>query len=171
MVSPLLIAFCLLSFIFRWDGQSFDEQTEKRHRIDAVATERLTFSPHVVNIHGYCGHSVINEFSDNGSLTKYIQKGHSPRLRLSIARDIALGVVDLHNFAGEGNATIVHKDLKPDNIVVTRDGHCKLNDFNDAEFLLWNTNLNCHCAFRRKRWTATVRMNFCLHLASVRQGY
>lgn len=121
-----------------------------------MATERLTSSPHVVDIHGYCGQSVINEFAENGSLTYNIRKYKSPREKLAIAREIALGIVDLHNFDGEGNATIAHRDLKPDNIIVTSQGKLKLNDFNDAELLSWDTKLNRQCAFRRKRWTATV---------------
>lgn len=139
--------------------QNFDELTEKRHKIDAVSSERLTSSPHVVNIHGYCGQSVINEFAENGSLTHYIHEHKSPREKLEIAREVALGIVDLHNFDGEGNATIVHRDLKPDNVIVTSQGKLKLNDFNDAEFLKWNTKLDRHCLFRRKRWTATVSLS------------
>lgn len=140
---------------FRWKDQSFDKTTENRHRIDAVATERLTSSKHVIDIYGYCGQSVINEFAEEGSLLGYVKKHKAPRDKLKMARDVALGVADLHNFDGEGNATIVHRDLKPANIVILR-GELKLNDFNDAEFLKWHIVEKRQCRFRRKRWTPTV---------------
>jgi len=123
--------------------------------VDAVATERLTSSKHVIDIFGYCGQSVINEFADEGSLLDYVRKYRTAREKLTMARDVAAGIADLHDFEGEGNATIVHKDLKPANIVVIQD-QLKLNDFNDAEFLQWNTVLHRQCCFRRKRWTPTV---------------
>lgn len=156
---------CFIVILFRWMGQSFDEMTENRHRVDAVATERLTSSKHVIDVYGYCGQSVLNEFADQGSLLEYVKKRPTSRDKLSMARDVALGVADLHGFEGEGNATIVHKDLKPANIVVLQ-GQLKLNDFNDAEFLQWNTITNRQCGFRRKRWTPTVRSSSRLNLVS-----
>merc|ERR1711862_507644 len=50
--------------------------------------------------------------------------------------------------------TIVYKDLKPDNIVLSKDGILKLSDFNDSELLKWNVTSNTQCFFRRKRWKA-----------------
>lgn len=128
--------------------------TENRHRIDAVATERLTASDHVIDIYGYCGQSVINEFAEDGTLLRYIKEHKSSREKLEMARDVALGIADLHDFEGEGNATIVHKDIKPANIAISN-GKLKLNDFNDAEFLQWHTRANRQCGFRRIRWTPT----------------
>ena len=144
-------------FCFRWKLQTFDKTTEDRHRIDAVATERLTSSKHVIDIYGHCGQSVINEFAEEGSLLEYVKKHPTSRDKLTMARDVALGIANVHEFEGEGNATIVHRDLKPANIVVLK-GQPKLNDFNDAEFLQWHTVLQRRCGFRRKRWTPTVRL-------------
>lgn len=143
-----------LSLRFRWRGQSFDKTTESRHRIDAVATERLTPSKHVIDIYGYCGQSVINEFADEGSLLEYVKKHKRSHEKLEMARAVAHGIADMHELGGVDNATIVHKDLKPANIVILN-GTLKLNDFNDGEFLMWNTHKNRTCGFRRRRWTPT----------------
>lgn len=139
---------------FRWKGHKFDKITENRHRIDAVSTERLTSSKHVIDIYGYCGQSVINEFAEEGILEDYVKEHMSSREKLKMARDVAKGVADLHDFEGAGNATIVHKDMKPANIVIKK-GQLKLDDFNDAEFLMWNTRMNQQCPFRHIRWTPT----------------
>lgn len=129
---------------------------DRRHKIDAVATERLTSSEHVIDIYGYCGQSVINEFAQDGDLFHYVRKHQiSPREKLKMARDVALALADVHDIEGKDNATIVHKDVKPHNCVVI-EGKLKLNDFNDAEFLQWDTALNRTCGFRRRPWEATV---------------
>lgn len=39
-----------------------DRRNMERHRRDALVMERLTSSPNIVNIHGYCGNSILSEF-------------------------------------------------------------------------------------------------------------
>jgi hypothetical protein len=43
-----------------------------RHRRDAVATERLTKSPHVLDIYGYCGNSGLFEYADGGDISRIL---------------------------------------------------------------------------------------------------
>jgi hypothetical protein len=40
----------------------------ERHRRDAMATERLTSSPNIVDIYSFCGNSGVYEFADGGDL-------------------------------------------------------------------------------------------------------
>jgi len=80
------------------------------HRRDAVAMERLTFSPFVVNVHGYCGQSAINELAEGivgGAITSLEQlnrrlrgKEEDPQalfLKLQLATGVALGLAHIHN--------------------------------------------------------------------------
>ncbi|VEU44260.1 unnamed protein product [Pseudo-nitzschia multistriata] len=80
------------------------------HRRDAVAMERLTFSPYVVNVHGYCGQSAINELAEGilgGKITNLEQldrrlrgKEEDPQalfLKLQLATGVALGLAHVHN--------------------------------------------------------------------------
>jgi serine/threonine protein kinase len=109
--------------------------------------ERLTSSPHVINIFGYCGHSVMTEYADGKRLGELADKSRkTPLARLIIARNIASGLADLHGIDGQGNATLVHLDVNPAN-VVSVNGTLKLNDFNIGILRRWNTTSNQPCGF------------------------
>jgi len=134
----------------------FDHNFEDAHfehdRIDAVAMERLTSSPHVINVFGFCGHSVLTEFADGKRVGQLADKAKKiPLSRLKIARDIASGLADVHGIDGDGNATFVHLDINPAN-VVSIGGTLKLNDFNIGQILLWNTTSNKQCGFSNAQY-------------------
>mmetsp|Transcript_16665 Transcript_16665/g.23634 ORF Transcript_16665/g.23634 Transcript_16665/m.23634 type:complete len:253 (-) Transcript_16665:171-929(-) len=112
-----------------------------------MAMERLTSSPHVINIYGFCGHSVLTEFADGPRLGTFADKSKKyPLKRLEIARDIANGLADVHSIDGENNATFVHLDVNPANVVVIGKD-LKLNDFNIGIMLKWNQTSNTQCGF------------------------
>eukprot|EP00591_Stephanopyxis_turris_P015217 CAMPEP_0195540496 /NCGR_PEP_ID=MMETSP0794_2-20130614/50602_1 /TAXON_ID=515487 /ORGANISM="Stephanopyxis turris, Strain CCMP 815" /LENGTH=293 /DNA_ID=CAMNT_0040674565 /DNA_START=48 /DNA_END=929 /DNA_ORIENTATION=+ len=145
------------------EGGHFDFDAYNRHVIDAVITERLSSSPHVVDIYGHCAQSVFNELA-HGSLSRIIKRNKKNKNKkgqgtlssiekLKFARDISQGLADMHSIDGENNATAVYKDLKPSNVVVSKNGKLKISDFNDAHLLMWNSSSHSQCRFRRKRWT------------------
>ena len=89
--------------------------------------ERLTSSPHVINVFGFCGHSVVTEFADGPRVGELADKAkRKPLARLKIASDIAHGLADVHGIDGEGNTTFVHFDVNMAN-VVSINGTLKLN--------------------------------------------
>jgi serine/threonine protein kinase len=112
--------------------------------------ERLTSSPHVINVFGFCGHSVLTEYADGSRVGELADKSRKkPLARLQIARDIANGLADVHGINGDGNATFVHLDINPAN-VVSVGGTLKLNDFNIGIIRRWNTTSNSPCGFPAK---------------------
>ena len=110
--------------------------------------ERLTFSPHVINVYGFCGRAVMSEFANGprkiGTISDKARK--HPLKRLEIARGIANGLYHVHFGHGEGNATMVHLDVNPANIVVV-DNTLKFNDFNIAIMLKKNITSGSTCGF------------------------
>lgn len=139
--------------------REFYNEFYELHRRDAVAMERLTFSPFVMDIYGYCGQSAINELASFGhggltNLEKFDRqfrgkKGRKIRLaKLKIAASVATGVAHVHQVNG-ANAipAMVHYDLNPHNIAMVKSGRPKLNDFNTAEFLRINRKTNETCGF------------------------
>lgn len=123
----------------------FEDAYFENSRIDAVVLERLTASPHVINVFGFCGHSVITEYADGKRLGELADKmKRVPLARLQIARDIANGLADVHGIDGDDNATFVHFDINPAN-VVSIGGTLKLNDFNIGVLRRWNTTSNSPC--------------------------
>mmetsp|Transcript_13944 Transcript_13944/g.39670 ORF Transcript_13944/g.39670 Transcript_13944/m.39670 type:complete len:800 (+) Transcript_13944:513-2912(+) len=126
---------------------NFEDAHFEHDRVDAVAMERLTSSPHVIDIFGFCGHSVMTEFADGSRVGQLADKAkRKPLERLRIARDIASGLADVHGIDGDGNATFVHLDINPAN-VVSIGGTLKLNDFNIGIIRRWNTTSNEPCGF------------------------
>ena len=89
----------------------------------------------------------MTEFADGKRLGELADKAAKTSLsRLRIARDIANGLADVHGIDGEGNATFVHLDVNPAN-VVSVNGTLKLNDFNIGILRRWNTTSNTPCGF------------------------
>ena len=126
---------------------NFEDAHFEHDRVDAVAMERLTSSPHVINIFGFCGHSVLTEYADGKRVGQLADKAKKvPLKRIEIARDIANGLADVHGIDGDGNTTFVHLDVNPAN-VVSVNGTLKLNDFNIGIIRQWNTTSNEPCGF------------------------
>ena len=75
--------------------------------------------------------------------------------RVQYARDAALTIASMRGIDWHGgetfNVTLVHHDIKPDNYIVLKDGGLRLNDFNDAELVFYNTTSSGPCRFRRKK--------------------
>lgn len=131
-----------------------------------MAMERLTSSPHVINIFGFCGHSVLTEYADGSRLGELADKSRNkPLERLKIARDIANGLADVHGIdAPDGNnATFVHLDINPAN-VVSIGGTLKLNDFNIGIIRRWNTTSQKPCGFPAQYPNPQVSLFFILDL-------
>jgi serine/threonine protein kinase len=153
--------------------------------------ERLTFSPYVLNIYGYCGQSAINELANFGieglaSLEKIARQFRGVnvepvnKIKLQLASMVAAGVSHMHSIdypdhipsnetnqlgpPRKSNATLVHYDLNPRNVAIVKRGKPKLNDFNVAEFLSWDTKSNATCGFsgrfREPWWRAPEEMRF-----------
>lgn len=134
-----------------------------RHFTDAVISERLSSSSYIIDIYAHCAQSVVNEIGKS-NLRKDIRdhnhkNSRSSRLIAQYALDLSHALADIHSVDSEGrqNPTIVYKDLKPDNVLVTEGSILKLSDFNDSELLRWNVTSNAPCFFRRKRYKANYR--------------
>mmetsp|Transcript_55943 Transcript_55943/g.83372 ORF Transcript_55943/g.83372 Transcript_55943/m.83372 type:complete len:491 (+) Transcript_55943:95-1567(+) len=118
----------------------FEARNYERHRKDAVAMERLTKSPHIVDIYGFCGNSGIFEFAPGGDINDVIWppgggKPTKTRLeRLQIATQVAIAMADMHNSDEVGRPAIAHTDITTSQFILI-DGFYKLNDFNRARFM------------------------------------
>lgn len=90
--------------------REFLEEYYELHRRDAVAMERLTSSPFVMDVYGYCGQSALNEFAEgilDGQVSSLEQLNrrmrgresdeNTLRLKLQLATSIAIGLAHVHN--------------------------------------------------------------------------
>jgi len=106
---------------------SGDPSRRQRFEIEARAVAALNH-PNIVAVYDVGAENsvsyFVSELVDGGSL-----RGASfgPRKTLEIAAQIAAGLACAHE------AGIAHRDLKPDNILVSRDGRAKIIDFGLAK--------------------------------------
>jgi Protein kinase domain len=126
-----------------------DSRNFERHRRDALAMERLTSSPNIVDMYAYCGNSVLTEYVGS-DLHRVLYPANnmddelppdqrpSPELvrtdreTLELALGIARGVAALHQVPG---GPIVHADIADKQYLIDEKGQVKLNDFNRCRFM------------------------------------
>lgn len=66
------------------------------------------------------------EYCDNGSIREWFNQAKTPERVMQFARQALYGLKSLHDNG------VIHRDLKPDNILVSADGTIKLTDFGIA---------------------------------------
>jgi eukaryotic-like serine/threonine-protein kinase len=109
-------------------------QRRERFRREARVSARLNH-PAVVQVHDILTEGdaeyIVMEYVEGTNLFDVIESG---RLEIGsaidLAREIAGGLAAAHRLG------IVHRDLKAENVLVTRDGHAKISDFGIAKQLL-----------------------------------
>lgn len=131
-----------------------DRRNLDRHRRDALSMERLTWSPNIVSIYGYCGNTVLTEYIPRGLDALVYHDGdvkqndtvatrQTPLGRLRLALSVARGVAAIHTLAG---GPIIHADIQTKQFLVDSQGIVKLNDFNRCRFMPNNTKTGSPCA-------------------------
>jgi serine/threonine protein kinase len=136
------------------DDYNYDPLSYEIHRVDALVSERLTASPFVMDIYGYCGLSAIYEPGQT-TLSKVVMASsaaHKTKTKLPLSQKVryayhvAHAMADVHGFDYPVNnnnnyilnATVAHRDIKTDNIIISKEGIAKLDDFNDSVLRNWN---------------------------------
>jgi serine/threonine protein kinase len=135
-------------------------------RVDALVAERLTSSPRIYDIYGTCGLGIISEFFPHGDMESVVVTGDGSMKakklhdgyelqpqnnltaieKLEIATQMAEALADLH---GNKGGIIVHQDIQLSQYLWTADkSMVKLNDFNRAEFMLWDEEAQEYCRYR-----------------------
>jgi serine/threonine protein kinase len=77
-------------------------------------------------------HFIVDEFIPGLNLRRYlVDNRFSPLEALSIAIEIARAIMHAHTMG------IIHRDIKPDNIMITPQGNIKILDFGMAKIMDW----------------------------------
>jgi serine/threonine protein kinase len=129
-----------------------EEAFFENNRVDAVAMERLTASPGVVDIYALCGMSVVTEYA--GKELADVARHLNASQRLDLAVQVAQGLADVHSIGGNNDdggrgvrPSLVHNDLNLANLVLTPDNRPVLNDFNIAILLMKHNETGETCPF------------------------
>jgi serine/threonine protein kinase len=136
-----------------------DDRNFDRHRRDALVLERLTSSPNIVDIYGFCGNTLLTEFvsktlkdvveqdeeDEDANVAETYPTRTTPEGRLRLALDVARGLEAIHSIPG---GPIIHADIQSEQFLVTSDGTVKLNDFNRCRFMPTNNITGRPCPIR-----------------------
>ena len=142
-------------------GSGYRHRDFEYMRMDAIVSEKLSSSPRIVNIYGFCGTSMINEAMVHGDLFELASAldeppdgGDDPLIvfnnltgtqKLNFALGMAEALAVVHSYPG---GVIVHDDVKAAQFLITDEGGVKLNDFNRAEIMLFNEKDQEYCRYR-----------------------
>lgn len=111
---------------------SEDKTFVSKFRVEAQSAAGLTH-PNIVNVYDVGDengiHYIVMELVEGITLKKYIEKrGKLPyKEAVSIAIQVANGMEAAHSH------NIVHRDIKPQNIIISKDGKVKVTDFGIAK--------------------------------------
>ena len=100
--------------------RAFDSMTLDRHRMDALVMDRMTSSPQIMDIYGFCGVGSLVEYADGGDLMTLLNEESSASKdedsssvnfrRLQYALEISSAIADLHTIDSKDGiySSIVH---------------------------------------------------------------
>jgi eukaryotic-like serine/threonine-protein kinase len=117
---------------------SNDKNFVSKFRIEAQSAAGLAH-PNIVNVYDVGEeegiHYIVMELVEGITLKNYIQKKGklSVKEAISIAIQMSMGIEAAHN------NHIIHRDIKPQNIIISRDGKVKVTDFGIARAASSNT--------------------------------
>ncbi|HEY9503034.1 MAG TPA: protein kinase [Pyrinomonadaceae bacterium] len=124
------IALKLLPFEF-----TTHHEHVRRFELEARAASALNH-PNIITIHeiGQSGtsHFIATEYVDGLTLRQYMS-GLPPEFRMSIDQVLDIAIQVGSALAAAHSAGIVHRDIKPDNIMLRHDGLVKILDFGLAK--------------------------------------
>lgn len=120
--------------------QEFSENKNfvSKFRVEAQAAAGL-MHPNIVNVYDVGEedgiHYIVMELVDGITLKKYIEKKVrlTTKEAISIAIQVAMGIEAAHN------NNIIHRDIKPQNIIISKEGKVKVTDFGIAKAASSNT--------------------------------
>jgi eukaryotic-like serine/threonine-protein kinase len=110
---------------------SSDPQRRRRFEVEAKAAAALNH-PNILAVHQMGTYEdvpyLVTELLEGTTLTEIIRRGPLP-----LQKVIDYGVQIAHGLAAAHEKGVVHRDLKPDNLFVTKEGRVKILDFGLAK--------------------------------------
>lgn len=110
----------------------YTEEAFSHNQVDVMAMDRFTASPFVIDAYAFCGMSVMTEVAGGSGRDLVKRTDIEPKKRLRIARNLAMGLSQIHGDREGRDASLVHNDLNLENLVLVKTSTIKFNDFNIA---------------------------------------
>ena len=120
--------------------QEFSENTNfvSKFRVEAQAAASL-MHPNIVNVYDVGEDNgvyyIVMELVEGITLKKYIEK----KARLSFKEAVSIAIQACMGIEAAHKNHIIHRDIKPQNIIISKDGKVKVTDFGIAKAATSNT--------------------------------
>ncbi len=120
--------------------QEFSENANfvSKFRVEAQAAAGL-MHPNIVNVYDVGEESgiyyIVMELVEGITLKKYIEK----KARLSVKEAVSIAIQVSMGLEAAHNNHIIHRDIKPQNIIISKEGKVKVTDFGIAKAATSNT--------------------------------
>lgn len=120
--------------------QEFSENTNfvSKFRMEAQAAASL-MHPNIVNVYDVGEENgifyIVMELVEGITLKKYIEK----KARLSFKEAVSIAIQACMGIEAAHKNHIIHRDIKPQNIIISKDGKVKVTDFGIAKAATSNT--------------------------------
>ena len=120
--------------------QEFSENKDflQKFRSEAQSAAGL-MHPNIVNVYDVGedsgSHYIVMELVEGITLKKYIEK----KARLSVREAVSIAIQVAQGIEAAHNNHIIHRDIKPQNVIISMDGKVKVTDFGIAKAATSNT--------------------------------
>ncbi len=120
--------------------QEFSENANfvSKFRVEAQAAAGLAH-PNIVNVYDVGEENgiyfIVMELVEGITLKKYIEK----KARLSVKEAVSIAIQVCMGIEAAHNNHIIHRDIKPQNIIISKEGKVKVTDFGIAKAATSNT--------------------------------
>ena len=120
--------------------QEFSENANfvSKFRVEAQAAAGL-MHPNVVNVYDVGDENgiyyIVMELVEGITIKKYIEK----KARLSVKEAVTIAIQISQGIEAAHNNHIIHRDIKPQNVILSKDGKVKVTDFGIAKAATSNT--------------------------------
>ena len=120
--------------------QEFSDNADflSKFRVEAQAAAGL-MHPNIVNVYDVGeesgSHYMVMELVEGITLKRYIEK----KARLAVKEAVSIAIQVSNGIESAHNNHIIHRDIKPQNIIISKDGKVKVTDFGIAKAATSNT--------------------------------
>ena len=120
------------------DEFSEDKSFVSKFKVEAQSAAGLTH-PNIVNVYDVGEENgiyyIVMELVEGITLKKYIEK----KGKLSVKESVSIAIQVAQGIEAAHNNHIIHRDIKPQNVIISREGKVKVTDFGIARAASANT--------------------------------